>query len=383
MKTFIITFILFVAFISPYVFASNESLSVKEYVNSLNIKELIGQTLMVGYKFGNDEYESNKGLIRILEKYNIGNVILFKHNFKPSFNTNDIESARFVFNFTALLQLTASKYNPKLPLLIAIDQESGGQTELHKGVTRIPYAIQLGATRSAPMVFNAGEIVATELKYLGINTVLAPVADVNNNNENDIIGRRAFGANHELVTQMSVAFMKGLQKGNVLSVGKHFPGHGSSKDDPHIVLPILGYSDKSQLYQNDLLPFIELIKNGVDGIMTAHILAEIIDQENPVTISKKAISTLLRKELAFEGIVFTDDLSTMMGILKDPQNPTGPNVHNRSEISIKSYLSGNDILIFGQIENEENKSYPDKTVTEREFDDIHSNIYKYLASFIW
>ncbi|UCH96327.1 MAG: glycoside hydrolase family 3 protein, partial [Candidatus Aminicenantes bacterium] len=294
--------------------------------------------------------------------------------------TTDLESAIFVAKLTESFQNIALQNHPRIPLLIAIDQEGGGHMQLIKGVTRIPFAIQLGATRSATLVYKAGEIVGSELKCLGINTVLAPVADVNNNNENDIIGRRAFGAHPDIVTPMSVAFMKGLQSGNVLSVAKHFPGHGSSQDDPHFVLPKLGYKDRSQLDQKDLFPFKELIKKGVNGIMTSHILAEVIDRGNAVTVSKIAINKTLRDELGFKRLIFTDDLSKMIGILKDPHDPRGPNVYKRSDIALKSYLAGNDILIFGQITQDEDERDPERTVTEEEFDDIYLTIRNYFES---
>lgn len=375
---FIETLIIINLLVNPtQIFADDK---IDEFVNSLEIAELIGQTLMIGYEVGENFNASNEGIKRLIKRYHVGGIILFKHNFKPSFKTTDLESAIFVAKLTESFQKIAVQNHPKIPLLIAIDQEGGGHMQLIKGVTRIPFAIQLGATRSAPLVYKAGEIVGSELKCLGINTVLAPVADVNNNNENDIIGRRAFGAHPELVTPMSVAFMKGLQSGKVLSVAKHFPGHGSSQDDPHFVLPKLGYKDRSQLDQKDLFPFKELIKKGVNGIMTSHILAEVIDKGNAVTVSKIAINKTLRGELGFKRLIFTDDLSKMIGILKDPHDPKGPNVYKRSDIALKSYLAGNDILIFGQITQGEDEEDPERTVTEEEFDDIYLTILNYFKS---
>ncbi len=134
-----------------------------------------------------------------------------------------------------------------------------------------------------------------------------------------------------------------------------------SKDDPHFVLPKLGYADWSELDQNDLVPFRALIASGVDGILTAHISADVIDKNYPVTISSAVVQGLLRQNLGFQGIIFTDDLTEMMGILQDSQ---GQRVRDRPEVAAKAYQAGNDMLIFGKIAEAEDDVFPERTVTQ-------------------
>lgn len=354
--------------------------AIQKRVDQMDLRELIGQTLIIGCKIGDSAEASNKAILELISQYRPGGIILYGHNFNQFDRSRDDKDViRDVRQLIRDLQDESYKVSPKMPLFIAIDQEGGGQSPLQKGVTLIPYAVQLGATRSARLAFQAGEVVGSELKSLGFNMVLAPVADVNNNNNNDIIGRRAFGGHADLVTPMSEGFMKGLRDGGVLSVAKHFPGHGSSPDDPHYFLPKLGYSDRSQLDQNDLKPFRKLIEDNVDGILTAHIMAEVIDKDNPVTISRIATQGLLRTELHYGGLILTDDLSRMAGILKDPQDPYGNNARTREEIAKKAYQAGNDILIFGQISSKQDQEIPKDTVTIDDFSSIYREIENYFA----
>ena len=360
---------------------------LRKLIERLDTKTLVGQTLMVGY----DCYECgetieetveaiNKGLKDLVREYKIGGVILFKRNFPPQFSLSDDTVSRYVANLTESLQNTAADRHyfdegDRLPLLIGIDQEGGGGVRLTTGVTRTPWAMHIGSTRSEPMAYTAGGIIGKEMRALGINTVLAPLADVNNNNENDVIGKRAFGAHKDLVAPLSDAFMIGLRKEGVLSVAKHFPGHGTSKDDPHFVLPMLGYADQAELEQNDLIPFRRLIVGGVDGIMTAHIMAGVIDRDNPITFSEIAIHGLLRQTLQFKGLVFADDLTEMMGILMDE---TGRIVRDRKDVALKAYEAGTDILILARITNRPDQPYPERTVTTKQFAKIHAAILEHF-----
>jgi len=351
---------------------------IKAYVQTLDLETLVGQTLMIGYGDRRGHEQAKKSLNELVKKYKVGGVILFKRNFPPQHDVSDLEIAQFATRLVESLQDSAAEDKPaeqRIPLLVAIDQESGGQVRLTENATRIPYAIHIGATRSAPLAHAAGLIVGREMHALGINTVLAPIADVNNNNENDMIGKRAFGAHKDLVAPLSQAFMLGLREGGVLSVGKHFPGHGTAKDDPHFVLPRLGYSDRAELEQNDLVPFKGLIEGNVDGIMTAHIAADVIDPNFPITISEAGVEGLLRKELGFKGVIFTDELTSMMGIR---QNQRGEVVRSLTEVARRAYTAGNDVLIFGNLTREEHEEFPERTVTLAEFKQIHADILEFF-----
>jgi beta-glucosidase-like glycosyl hydrolase len=349
------------------------------YVKSLDLDTLLGQVLMVGIETG-DMSKANEKLRDAVRKYKVGGVFLHHANFPLGYKVTDDEMARTVASLTNSLQAAAFAAQPpehRIPLFIGLDQEGGNRLIVSKGVTGIPNHVFLGGTRSEELARQAGFVIGSEMRYLGVNVVLAPVADVNNNSRNDVIGMRSFGANPDLVAPLSRDFAKGLQAGGVLAVAKHFPGHGTSADDPHFVLPKAAYRDKAQLRQSDLKPFLEVIAAGVDGIMTAHILVTPLDGEYPITISSKAVQGLLRNELGFHGLVFTDDLTSMMGILLDE---SGSQVRTRGEVARRALEVGSDVLIFGQIWLEKSSDFPARTLTLSEFDEIHKDLVEFFGS---
>ena len=352
---------------------------IRAVVDSLSLHALIGQTLMVGFYAAEGVEASNQGLTELIARYNIGNVILFKYNFPPQYNVrHPIKIPRYVVKLTNALQACAfSSQNAgeKIPLLIAVDQEGGGVVRIQKGVTRIPAHAYLGAARSATLAQEAGAVIGTELRAVGINTVLAPVADIHNGHGDDSFGRRVFGVHKDIVTPLSVHFMQGLQQGGVLSIAKHFPGHGTSIDDPHLAATYMGYADVSALTNNDLVPFQALIEHGADGILTSHVVAEPWDRDHPVSMSKQAISKQLRETLGFQGIVTTDDITVMVGMLK---NEDGEIIRDRIEVALKAYEAGTDVVMLGRISLHEDDDDPHSTVTKEEFLELYAAIFHYF-----
>lgn len=349
-------------------------------IESMTEKDKLGQLLMIGlYAKGSDGYKSNiKVFKELIEKYRIGNIILYHYNFPSTLSIkDDFEIPKYIAYLTNELQkISYNSQNIKIPLFISTDQE-GSINQIRRGVTLIPSHVFIGASRSEKIACEAGKVIGQECSALGINMVLAPVADINNNDENDIIGRRAFGAHKDIVSPLCVKFMQGLKKGGVLSIAKHFPGHGNSKDDPHFTLAKIGYEDLSQLRDNDMVPFENLIKKKVDGILTSHIMAPPLDRDYPVTISEKIIKGELRSKMRFKGLVITDDITAMVGILKDE---TGKIVHERHDIALNAYKAGHDIVIFGQISMEEDQKYPERTVTSEEFKKYYDKILEYFTN---
>lgn len=349
---------------------------INQLVESLTLEELIGQTLMVGFDALEDDVRiSNQGLLDIIREFKIGNAIIFKHNLPRVPDYDDpLAIPKWLATLTNNLQETASESQEagkKIPLIIAIDQEGGSGNILRgKGFAQIPEHTFIGVTRKSQLARKAGRIVGTQLRYLGVNASLAPIADIVTTdydrikglNHNPTIGIRSFGAHKDFVNKMSTQYMKGLQDKGVLSIAKHFPGHGTSLENPHEVLPNIGIETETELTKTSLSPFAMLIENGVNGLLTSHIIVPPWGKE-PVTFSRKIIETQLRDKLGFGGLVVTDDMSTMIGILKSepsPSQPTGYDTYTRRDAIKLAHEAGHDITILGHI-------YPDEKLEEEKW----------------
>jgi beta-glucosidase len=199
-----------------------------------------------------------------------------------------------------------------IPLLIAADVEEGvGQR--FSGATWFPPPLALSAIahqtldRAVVLAEQMGAITAQEARAIGLNWVLAPVVDVNNNPDNPVINVRAFGETPAVVSQLATAFLRGVQQHPVLTVAKHFPGHGDTAVDSHLELPVIPHA-LERLQQVELPPFEAAIAARVDSIMSAHLLIPALDPEHPATLSPQVLTNLLRQQLGFEGLIVTDAL---------------------------------------------------------------------------
>ncbi|MCL5992180.1 MAG: glycoside hydrolase family 3 protein [Bacteroidetes bacterium] len=195
----------------------------------------------------------------------------------------------------------------EIPLFFCADFEHGLPMRLQDG-TAFPHAMAMGYADDSELTFQCAKAIAEEAKAIGINWNLAPVCDINSNPQNPIINIRSFGENSGIVEKHSLAYLQGTQSANVLSCAKHFPGHGDTSVDSHLSLPVLKKS-KKELYDLELKPFINAIKNGVRSIMVGHLSVPSVDDSGlPASLSLKIISDLLRKELGFDGLIITDAL---------------------------------------------------------------------------
>ena len=190
------------------------------------------------------------------------------------------------------------------PLLIAVDQEGGRVQRFQNGFTRLPPAASYA--RAPELAESAGWLMAAELLAIGVDFSFAPVLDIDCG-VSQIIGDRSFSTDAELATQLSSSFRKGMKSAGMAATGKHFPGHGAIALDSHLTLPI-DERDLESLRNIDLIPFKQLINEGLEAVMPAHVLYTQIDA-NPAGFSKFWIQTILREELNFKGVVFSDDLS--------------------------------------------------------------------------
>lgn len=224
-------------------------------------------------------------------------------------------------------------------LLIAADIEEGlGQR--FSGGTHFPPPMSLAAIaakdelKAIALAKQMGLIVAEEALAIGINWLLAPVVDVNNNPNNPVINVRAFGSCSSVVSKLTRAFIEGVQAFPALASAKHFPGHGDTAIDSHLELPTIE-QDIERLMRLEIPPFISAISAEVASIMTAHLLIPAWDQKNPATLSRAIITELLRKKLGFQGLIVTDAL-IMGGISK---------YYSPAEIALKAVEAGVDILL--------------------------------------
>ena len=193
------------------------------------------------------------------------------------------------------------------PVLIGIDQEGGTKFSLGEPFTPWPSPAELGRLADAGLVENVARAMARELRAAGVNLNFAPMLDLATNPNSPVTSGRSFGSDPPHVAQMGCAFLRGLQADGVLACAKHFPGHGDAAVDPHRDLPRFD-GTRERLIAQELVPFSSAIKAGVQAIMTAHILIPRIDSDSPASLSCELLQSILRKQLAFDGIILADDL---------------------------------------------------------------------------
>ncbi|MBE7381591.1 MAG: beta-glucosidase [Leptolyngbya sp. SIO1E4] len=227
----------------------------------------------------------------------------------------------------------------EIPLLIAADVEEGvGQR--FAGATHFPPPMALSAIATHDPALachyaeQMGAATAQEASAVGLNWLLAPVVDVNNNADNPVINVRALGETPDQVSQLSRAFIRGAQRFPVLTTAKHFPGHGDTTVDSHLHLPVISH-DRARLNQVELVPFCQAIAAGVDAVMTAHLQVPALDKQRPATLSPKIVTGLLRQTLGFDGLVVTDAL--IMGAITDHYGPY--------EAAVMALEAGSDVLL--------------------------------------
>lgn len=220
------------------------------------------------------------------------------------------------------------------PLMITIDGEWGLGMRLDS-VTKFPYQLTLGAMDNDRLVYRMGQAIGQQCKRIGVHVNYAPVVDVNNNPNNPVIGFRSFGADKNKVARFGVAYMKGMQDAGIMACAKHFPGHGDVDVDSHYDLPVINKS-RAQLDSMELMPFRALFQAGIGSVMIAHLSIPAIDTTTHVatSISRNNVTDLLRRDLKYNGISFTDALE-MKGVAK--YFPGGT-------IAVEAILAGNDML---------------------------------------
>ena len=217
--------------------------------------------------------------------------------------------------YAAALLLNRLQSESAIPLLTSGDFE-GGAAYILNGATRLPRAMVIGATGDDQMAFKAGVVGATEARAIGVNIDFYPVVDVNNNPRNPVINLRSFGEDPAAVSRMAVAYIKGIQSTGAFATAKHFPGHGDTNVDTHLGLAVINHP-RERLDAVELVPFKAAIAAGVDAVMSSHIVLPALDPAPgiPATLSRPILTGILRNELKFGGLIFTDSM-TMDAISK-------------------------------------------------------------------
>ena len=284
---------------------------------NLSPEERIAQLIMIPAYSNKDKVhvDSIAGLVR---EYGVGGIIFFQGG--------PVRQAQMINQFQQI---------SKVPLMISLDGEWGLKMRLDSTV-RFPYQMALGGLTGESLIYEMGAEVARQAKRAGINVNFAPVVDVNNNANNPVIGFRSFGEEKENVTSKSLAYMKGMQDNGILASAKHFPGHGDTNVDSHYGLPVLHFS-KKRLKELELYPFQQLMDQGLGSVMVAHMEIPVLDStvNSPSSLSKPIVTDLLKDEMGYKGLIFTDALN-MQAVAK--YYPPG-------KVDAKALLAGNDMLL--------------------------------------
>ena len=291
---------------------------VEAWMARLSPRQRIAQLLHVP-SWSNRDQAHQDAVLALIETYGIGGVIFFQGD--PAAQVR----------FTQAYQRASA-----LPLLISLDAEWGAAMRL-TGVAPFPYQVALGAVPDLGLLYAMGQEVAYELKALGVHMNHAPSVDLNTEPDNPVIGFRAFGQDPVEVAARARAYMQGMQDAGLLAVAKHFPGHGDTRVDSHLALPVLPH-DRARLEAVELRPFRALIEAGVAGVMPAHLRVPALDDRPNIgaTLSGPMIQGLLRQQLGFRGLVVTDALD-MQGVAAH---------FSAAEIAARAALAGNDLLLF-------------------------------------
>ena len=297
----------------------------------MTLREKVGQ-LMMPFVLGNfapEGSETHDRIVNVIEEEHVGGVIMSVGS--PS---------------EVAVKLNDLQQHSKFPLLVAADLETGAGFRF-RGAVHIPTNIALGGATTFPslMAFGAagepdyayqlGRVTALEARAMGVHVPFAPVLDVNNNPENPIINIRSFGEDPDAVAELGVALVRGIQDFGAVATGKHFPGHGDTETDSHLELPVIRVG-RERLDAVELVPFRAAIGAGMKGIMTAHIaVPEISGETIPATLSEPVLTGLLRNDLGFDGIVFTDAMDM---VAVDRLFPRG-------EAAVRAVLAGADVIL--------------------------------------
>ena len=304
-------------------------------VKELSLKEKIGQMVMIGM---DTNYITDR-IKNMIINYKIGGVILYRKNFSTYSDMLNL-----------IRELKELNRDNQIPLFIAIDQEGGRVNRMPKELKNLPSANVIANIGGEELVKEASEITGELLYKSGFNLNFAPVLDLRRYEKQKVIGDRSFGYDKEKVSECGIAMMKALQKNNIVSVVKHFPGHGATKQDSHYFLPVINIP-KKKIEDEDMYPFSQAIHNGADAILVGHLLIPKVTGIYPASLSRKFICKYIRKKFRYNGLIITDDLK-----MRAIKFLYGPSLAVR-----KAFEAGNDIIVF-RFNKDEEQNVLDKII---------------------
>ena len=289
-------------------------------IDKLTIQEKIGQMMIVGI----DKNYITKRTKRLILDYKIGGVILYKKNFSSYDELINI-----------IRELKKLNSVNKIPLFISIDQEGGRVSRLPKEFLKFPPAYKLAKTKDINLVKESAELTGKILRSSGINMNFSPVLDIKRFEDSHAIGDRSYGETKEDIIKYGIPVMEELKKQGIISVIKHFPGHGTTKKDTHFLLPTIDVP-MEELEKEDMQVFEKAIEHGSDAILVGHLKVKKETGMYPASLSRKFIINNLRKKYRYKGLIISDDLK-----MKAVKIFYGPFLAIR-----KAFDAGNDIVIF-------------------------------------
>ena len=300
-------------------FDKADSIWAHKILSNLSTRQKVAQLFMTEIYPKPDQKENKKKVQQLIKKQKIGGLICMKGD----------------YGLTGEWLREYQKASD-IPLLVAIDGEWGINMRI-ANTTKFPYQLTLGALSNDSLIYEMGKAIARDCRKLGIHINFAPVADVNINPNNPVINYRSFGENKFRVTDKALDFALGMQSENVMACVKHFPGHGDTDIDSHHDLPVINKS-KEKLEDIELFPFNKMAKENVWAAMIAHLKVPSLDSNKTTSLSYDVVTNLLKKEMGFSGLVFTDALN--MGGAAISSQP--------GDLELESYIAGNDILLMSQ-----------------------------------
>ena len=337
---------------------NNQTIDViQQKLDNMTLDEKIGQMIAIGI----DGYSVDDTAKQLITDKKVGGVILFKDN---------------ISNSNQLLQLINDikgiNSTNKIPIFISVDQEGGRVNRLPSEIKSLPSNEIIGNKNDNKLAYDIGKNIGYALGSFGFNMDFAPVLDVNSNPNNTVIGDRSFSNDKDKVASLGASEINGFKDSNIISVAKHFPGHGDTATDSHYALPIINKT-LDELKSVEFVPFKKAIEEKVPAIMVSHILMPQIDANNPASMSKTIITDILRKDLKFDGLIVTDDMT--MGAVTNELDIT--------TACINSINAGADLLLVCHgYDNEINVINAIKDSINNEIisiDTINKSVYRILS----
>ncbi len=300
---------------------------LNQKIANMTVEQKVGQLFFCAFRRDDRNIPItvwNENVEKTIQQYHIGGVVLVGENIDTEQQTKQL--------------IAEYRSHCDIPLLIGVDEEGGRVSRLHSSgklqVVDIPSAGEIGESNDTNVAYEAGKTIGNELKELGFDVDFAPVADVNTNEQNTVIGDRAYSSDAQIAAEMVVAFIKGLNENGISACAKHFPGHGDTIEDSHNGIAV-AYHTLEEMEKTEWLPFQKAIQQNVDFIMAGHITTPNATTDGlPASLSYEMLTEQLRNKLQFEGIIITDALD-MGAVIK----------YNQQDTSLMAIKAGADMVL--------------------------------------